>query len=191
MAITNAFREAVSSGNTRSVRIMMKNSLLVDPTFSEFEEMERAAKSVSGLFDTHDGIEFEMDKANWNDDYMNTLMVQVVGNFSRERIAHLKEVVRYLHPASAKPAPQSKPSRTPDGQHPNQSTTSSPYRKQYDEDMQNGRIVRVASGAAIGAVVGGTIGAISGAAGGTIAGAAVAGAAIAGVIAAATSGEGK
>ena len=33
MVLTNAFKEAVSLGNVRRVRIMMKDSLLNDPTF--------------------------------------------------------------------------------------------------------------------------------------------------------------
>lgn len=98
MAVTNAFRNAVASGNVRSIRIMMKDSMLVDPTFTEFNEMERLARTVNGLYDTHDGRTLENDPSAWNDDYMNKLMVQVVGNFSQERINRLKEIVRHLRP---------------------------------------------------------------------------------------------
>ena len=61
MALTNAFKEAVNSGNIRRIRIMMKNSLLVDPTFREFKEMENAAASVQGLYDIHDERKFELN----------------------------------------------------------------------------------------------------------------------------------
>ena len=37
MAVTNVFREAVASNSVRKVRIMMEDSLLVDPTFMKFE----------------------------------------------------------------------------------------------------------------------------------------------------------
>ena len=37
MSLTNTFKEAVKSGNIQRIRIMMKNSLLVDPTFREFK----------------------------------------------------------------------------------------------------------------------------------------------------------
>ena len=50
MALTESFYEAVSSGNVRRVRIMMKDSLLVDPTFAQFEQMEIAASSLAELF---------------------------------------------------------------------------------------------------------------------------------------------
>lgn len=77
MALTNAFYEAVKSGNVRRVRIMMQDSLLVDPTFTEFNAMEKAAASMAGLYDEHDGKEFVEDRTLWNDDYMDKVMVKV------------------------------------------------------------------------------------------------------------------
>ena len=96
MSLTEAFYEAVKNGNLLRVRIMMKDSLLIDPSFRQFEEMEKAASSMKDLYQNHDGRKFETDKNLWNDEYMNTLMVQVISNFSRERIKHLKDVVSYL-----------------------------------------------------------------------------------------------
>ncbi len=55
MSLTGAFYEAMQSGNVVRVRIMMKNSLLSDPSFAEFAEMERAAASMAGLYDQYDG----------------------------------------------------------------------------------------------------------------------------------------
>lgn len=99
MPLTNAFHRAVESNNVLRIRIMMKDSLLVDPSFKEFNEMKKAAAGVKGLWDEHDGgKEFITDKSKWNNDYMNEVMVKVVSNFSHERINHLKEVVRYLIP---------------------------------------------------------------------------------------------
>lgn len=62
MALTNAFYEAVSSGLIRRVRIMMKDSLWVDPTFAEFEDMEKVASKLNGLYDKHDGRPFNKNK---------------------------------------------------------------------------------------------------------------------------------
>ena len=75
MALTNAFYEAVQSGNVRRVRIMMQDSLLIDPTFAEFNAMEKAASSMKGLYDKHDGKEFIEDRTLWNDEYMDKVMV--------------------------------------------------------------------------------------------------------------------
>lgn len=102
MAITNAFRSAVAAGNVIGIRIMMKDSLLADPTFAEFNEMAHYAQTVSGLYDAHDGRELEDDKNAWNDDYMNKLMVQVVGNFSPDRIERLKQIVSHLRKGTSR-----------------------------------------------------------------------------------------
>lgn len=98
--LTKEFYDAVKSGNVRRVRIMMKDSLLVDPTFEQFHDMEKIASSMDGLYDEHDGEELTKDRNQWDVDYMNRVMVSVVSNFSHERLDHLKEVVRYLRPVS-------------------------------------------------------------------------------------------
>ena len=98
MTLTNAFYEAVATKNILHIRIMMEDSLLVDPSFEEFSEMEQLASNVEGLYDEHDGSPFVYDKALWNDGYMNKLMVKVLRNFSHERLNHLKDVIQYLIP---------------------------------------------------------------------------------------------
>lgn len=104
MSLTGAFYEAIQSGNVVRVRIMMKNSLLSDPSFAEFAEMERAAASMAGLYDPYDGGELISDKSQWTNSYMDKLMVKLMSNFSPERISHLKEVVRYLVPVPERTA---------------------------------------------------------------------------------------
>ena len=69
MAITSIFKEAVKSKSVRKVRIMMEDSLLVDPTFMKFEEMEKEAGSMKDiLYDKHDGRELRQDKSTWDED---------------------------------------------------------------------------------------------------------------------------
>mgnify|MGYP004526252423 CR=1 FL=1 len=176
MALTNAFKEAINSGNIRRIRIMMKDSLLVDPTFREFEEMKNAASSVKGLYDIHDGKEFDMNKGNWDDNYMDKQMVQVVSNFSHERIDHIKDVVRYLRPVDK--ITQSR-NETRNSNSKNIKTTIS-YKEQKRRDQQSGRYLgsKVATGAVAGAVVGSVI---APAVGVTVATGVVAGAVVGGV----------
>jgi hypothetical protein len=196
MAITNAFREAVDNNNIMSVRIMMKDSLLVDPTFAEFNERSRLASSVSGLYDTHDGREFNDEKLAWDDDYLSKLMVQVVGNFSEERLAHLQEVVRHLHPAlvTEERAASSTPKRESNGDSRSQQQTRPrlSYQEQKRQDADKGRIVsfrgtKIAAGAVGGGVVGGTIAGITG--GAVVIGVATGAVVVGAVVAIATSGE--
>lgn len=94
--MSNEFLDAVKSGEKILTRIMMKDSMLLDRSFKTFDAMEKAAESMNGLFDKHDGEKFITDKSKWNEDYMNMLFVECVNNFSHERMEHLKEVVSYV-----------------------------------------------------------------------------------------------
>lgn len=176
MALTNAFYEAVNSGNVTRVRIMMKNSFLTDPTGAEFAEMERAAASMPGLYDQHDGQEFITDKSKWTNEYMDQVMVKLISNFSKERISHCKELVHYLIPVVAP-------------------TT---HKVGYSEAVTRGRgcqnnhgeFVTIGIGAAAGATVGGIIASVVGATATVIVGSAIAGAAVGGAISAAIVSQG-
>lgn len=98
MAITQEFIEAVESGKTLRIRIMLKDILLVDPTATKFDEMETYASSVLGnLYDDHDGESLNYDVTGWSEDYLNEQMVSVVNNFSKERIELLKDMVRHIY----------------------------------------------------------------------------------------------
>lgn len=190
MSIPNSFMEAIKNGDVKSIRIMMKDSLLFDPTFAEFNEMSRLASGVAGLYDQHDGgNEFQHDKSAWNDDYMSMMMVQVVMNFSKERLDHLKAVVKHLRPvvshsssSSSRQTGEHSRRRTQQGQGMN-------YQEQKRHDQLNGsyRGVKIATGAGIGGAVGGTV---AWAVGGSFVLGFVVGAVGAGTVAAiATSGE--
>lgn len=173
MGLTNVFYEAVKEKNIRRIRIMMKDSLLIDPTFKEFQEMERVATSLEGLYDTHDGRIFEA-KENWNDEYMSKQMVQVVGNFSKERIEHLKNVVFYLRPVPGTVNKKGDLSKNRVQQkHKN-------YHEEKRLDMENGRFrgYKIASGTMAGAVVGGLVASATSI---TVLGGAVTGAVVGGI----------
>ncbi len=100
MPVTSYFKKAVQEKNVNRVRIMMKNSLVRDPSFEEFDEMSREAEKVFGsstLYDRHDGEIFSTDKSDWNKTYMNNQLVDLMSNFSRERIKHLKAVCSFIY----------------------------------------------------------------------------------------------
>ena len=179
MALTNAFYEAVQAGNVRRIRIMMKDSLLVDPTFAEFNAMEKAASSMAGLYDEHDGKELIEDRSLWNDDYMDKVMVKVLSNFSHERIDHLKEVVRYLRPVAKTVAPQREQTS-----HQTYSTTrKGSYEEEKRRCQERGDYLgaKIGAGAVVGATVGGVIASVAGAPVAGVIGGVVAGAVVGGV----------
>lgn len=179
MALTNAFYEAVQSGNVRRVRIMMQDSLLVDPTFTEFNAMEKAASSMVGLYDEHDGKELVEDRNLWDDDYMDKVMVKVLSNFSHERIDHLKEVVRYLRPVAITVAPEKDQTS-----HHNYSTTrQGSYEEEKRRCQERGDYLgaKIGAGVVVGAAVGGVITSVAGAPVAGVIGGVVAGAVVGGV----------
>lgn len=162
MAITNAFREAVENGNMIGIRIMLKDSLLVDPSFKEFAEMECLVSQISNFYDIHDGRELIIDESMWDNNYMDKLMVQVVRNFSHERVEHLKKVVRKLHPATASiqsSAISSPHQHSGNSQQKYQHSPQRSYQEQKKHDQRSGsyRGAKIAGGAVVGAVVGGVI----------------------------------
>ena len=187
MALTEAFYEAVTSGNTMRVHIMMKDSLLMDLSFLQFKEMEDAAKHMQGLYVEHDGRDFNMDKTAWTDDYMNKLMVQVISNFSHERIDHLQDVIRYLRPINI----QNETSRTMHQRNDSNTVTSSnsarekrnDYQEQKRRDKKDGCYKRAeyyTMGIVSGAILGGVVASVveTSIVGGVIGGAAIGGVAV-------------
>lgn len=98
MAISNEFKEAVQSGKLLRVRIMLKDSLLVDPTAAQFDEMQNyATEKMGNIYVEHDGEKLNYDVNCWNENYLNKQLVAVVNSFSKERIQLLKSMVRYLY----------------------------------------------------------------------------------------------
>lgn len=102
MAISKDFMDAVQAGKLMRVRIMLKDSLLIDPSASQFDEMSHYAESqMNDLYVEHDGEKLNYDVSFWNENYLNEQMVIVVNNFSKERIDLLKSMVRTLYKTKA------------------------------------------------------------------------------------------
>ena len=98
MTINNDFKNAVDTKDIRLVRIMLKDSMVVDPTFREFNSLiQYAENSLGELYDPHDNETFSSDISEWNKDLLNTEMVNVVYNFSKERIEFLKQLCRHIY----------------------------------------------------------------------------------------------
>ena len=62
MAVSQEFQTALDDKDMRLVRIMLKDSLVVDPTFTEFGEMLRLAEqSLDSLYDETESIQNLVD----------------------------------------------------------------------------------------------------------------------------------
>lgn len=98
MTINDEFISTVKSGKKIRVRIMLKDSMLVDPTMRQFNEMlDYASGIISDLYDDHDKELLKNNHSEWSETYLNNQMVAVVSNFSKERIELLKKMVKYVY----------------------------------------------------------------------------------------------
>lgn len=96
--ITDVFKKAVEDKNIQRVRMLLKNSLTTDLTFNQFQEMlDYCIHRLPEIIEKHDGERFDMNKTNWNKTYASNLKVDLMDNFSIERIAHIKEVQKYVY----------------------------------------------------------------------------------------------
>lgn len=103
MNISQEFKDAVEEKDIMMVRIMLKDSLIVDPTFEEFNAMiSYSEKFLDELYDEHDGEIFSRNPSDWTKDYMDEEMVRVISNFSKERISLLKSICQHLYSNRAK-----------------------------------------------------------------------------------------
>ena len=97
MSLSDDFTNAVIEGKATKVRIMMKDSLLLDNSGKGFDEMLNFAQDhIPDIICEHDGEQFRTSE-EWSEDYLNEQMVAVVNNFSEERIRLLKDMVRQLY----------------------------------------------------------------------------------------------
>lgn len=100
MALTQEFRYAVEQGNLLRVRIMLKDSLLVDTSFEQFNEMIRFAElKLDNLWinDEDDNEEFSQST-----DELNIILAGLVNNFSKKRVAYLKKLIKKIYPPKQK-----------------------------------------------------------------------------------------
>lgn len=95
--ISEQFKKAVDNKDEGLVRIMLKNSLVTDLSFTSFDEMlDYAEKSMPEIIEEHDGTVL-LEKEKWTKSYSSELKVDLVDNFSKERIEHVKDVQTYLY----------------------------------------------------------------------------------------------
>ena len=94
MALKEGFKQAVAAKEKIRVRVMLKDSMLIDPTLTSFEEMlVYAEERMIPFYDKHNGEVLFEDSANWTEQYLDKQMVAMISNFSVERISLLRKMV--------------------------------------------------------------------------------------------------
>lgn len=98
MALTPEFINAVSARNLLRVRIMLKDSLLVDKKFIRFTEMQKYAEGRGVNFWMEKSEELEIaPKAEWNVDLMNLELTRLVSDFTKERLVYCQSLIEKVY----------------------------------------------------------------------------------------------
>ena len=94
MALKESFKQAVAAKEKIKVRVMLKDSMLIDPTLTAFEEMlAYAEERIKPFYDKHNGEKLVQESSKWTEKYLDKQMVAVITNFSIERINLLRRMV--------------------------------------------------------------------------------------------------
>lgn len=92
--ISREFESAIASNNLLRARVMLKDSLVIDPTFRQLDEMLAYVKcKLPSIIVSFDGEPLQNDLAGREREVMNLELVQLVNNFSQERVNHLKQII--------------------------------------------------------------------------------------------------
>lgn len=96
MAVTQEFKQAVLQNNNLKTKIMLKDSLLVDTSFNQFDEMLRYAESQLKDFWVKDEDDDEILSNDPQE--FNAILAGLVNHFSRKRVNHLKKMICTMYP---------------------------------------------------------------------------------------------
>ncbi len=101
MAVSKVLEDAVNSNDVSRVYSAFYTIMLSDPGFST-DKFDKAMdyvqnKNMRTFIMPHDGEVFEREE-KWTQEYWDIQASKLMDNFSKERIEHLKDVGRKLHP---------------------------------------------------------------------------------------------
>lgn len=97
MAISSEYAQAVRDNNKLRVRIMLKDSLLIDKSFRLFEEMQEYALDRGVNPWVCVDIPLERTEKPWTEDTMNYELTALVNDFTKEHVSYIKEIIADLY----------------------------------------------------------------------------------------------
>ncbi len=103
MVVSNEFKEVVQEKDILKVRIMLKDSLLIDRSFTTFEELVNYAQKL-GLDVWVDSSDDSIEKVKrpWTVDLMNDELTLLISDFTKERVDYIKQIIREIYPEEKK-----------------------------------------------------------------------------------------
>ncbi len=103
MSISNEFAMAVKERNRLRVKIMLKDSLLVDKTFRLFDEMQLYAtnQGLSPWENPDPDIPLEKAEKPWTEDTMNYELTALINDFTKEHVDYIKEIISDIYKSTS------------------------------------------------------------------------------------------
>lgn len=98
--ISAEFKQNVESGDLVTVRSALVDYLIIDRTFKKFDEALEYACANLDIMQSYDNNPFETESEKWDNAYLNQQKVALMVNFSEERIAHIKSVIKIVMPTN-------------------------------------------------------------------------------------------
>lgn len=98
--VSDEFKKDVENNDLLGIRLLIKDSLLWDNSFDAADKMIKYAQSKGvNPFITEDGNYWSDEKPQneWDKDYMNLKLVEIVNNFTEEHFNYLKRIIKYIY----------------------------------------------------------------------------------------------
>ncbi|SCW50933.1 hypothetical protein SAMN02910400_01060 [Lachnospiraceae bacterium C10] len=96
MAISNEFKQAVMNKDILEIRLLLKNSLLLDTSFGKYREMLNYVNS-SGVNIWIDSKPVDRKEKPWTKDLMNYELTAIVNDFSEDHMQYLQDIISYVY----------------------------------------------------------------------------------------------
>lgn len=91
-------KDYADRGEIRRLKYIFSDCLDVDPTFEKYKEDYEYCKSKGNIFEKHQELTpFQSEKNQWNKAYWIKLKMDLVSNFSEERLLHMVEVSKVVY----------------------------------------------------------------------------------------------
>ena len=100
MVISSEFAQAVRDKKLLRIRIMLKDSLLVDKTFRSFNEMEAYASTRGASPWVDADMPLEKTDKPWTEDTMNYELTALVNDFTKEHVNYVKAIITDIYKQS-------------------------------------------------------------------------------------------
>lgn len=151
MAISSEFAQAVRDKNLLRIRIMLKDSLLVDKTFRSFDEMQAYASTQDASPWVDADMPLEKVEKPWTEDTMNYELTALVNDFTKEHVNYVKSIIADIYkpspisstaPANRNPVPAPQPTTEKRPTAPSVGSKGDPYAAIPSEVVRITRILK-------------------------------------------------